>query len=294
MVRPRSAWIPEVTETDDGVGIVGAGRVGSALARRLAERGAPPVLIASRTMAAAAGLADLVGAQVAATSAQVAAECLVTILAVPDAELARVADSLVELLPVGASLRGRVIAHCAGVHGPELLSPCARIGAATGVLHPLAPIPDGQPASLEGAYASIAGDSVAAGALEATAARLGLVTFRIDGADRALYHAAAAIAGVLPVLIEQQAERAMAASGAPIQAVSGLRQLLVLAAENVRRLGPGAALTGPSTRADDATTGLHRQALAGLDPALAELYSSILALAAEAAPEPHRGVPQDD
>ncbi|HUY55885.1 MAG TPA: DUF2520 domain-containing protein [Candidatus Nanopelagicaceae bacterium] len=283
-----------MTETDDRIGIVGAGRVGSALARRLAERGSPPVLITSRTLADAAGLANLVGAQVAATSAQVAAECQVTILAVPDSELARVADSLVELLPVGASLTGRVVAHCAGVHGTELLSPCSRIGAATGVLHPLAPIPDGDPACLEGAYASIAGDEAAVAALEAVSARLGLVSFRIDGVDRALYHAAAALAGILPVLIEQQAERAMAASGAPIQGVAGLRQLLLLAAENVRRLGPWAALSGPSTRADDDTTELHRQALAGVDAALEELYRLTLALAAEASPETHRGVPGDD
>jgi len=216
-----------------------------------------------------------------------------TLLAVPDSELGKVADLLVGLLPAGVDLKGRVVAHCSGVHGPELLDGCARVGAATGVWHPLAPIPDGDPDCLQGAYVSVGGDAAALPALERLAGRLGLVSFRLEGVDRALYHAAAALSGVVPVLIEAEAERAMAASGAPAAAALGLRRLLLLAAENVGRLGPVAGLSGPSTRNDSATTRLHQEALAGLEPRLAELYRLALELAAESVPKSHLGVPND-
>ncbi len=292
MSWPRSAWIPEVAETEEGIGIVGAGRVGTALARRLADQGWPPGLVASRRLDRAAALAELVGAQVAATAAEVVAGSGVTLLAVPDGQLGLVSAGIAELLPSRAGLRGKVVAHCAGIHGPEVLSACAALGAATAALHPLAPIPDGEPACLEGAYLSLEGDPAALLALEGVAIRLGLRSFRMAGVDRALYHAAAALAAVLPVLLERQAERAVEASGAPVEAAAGLRQLLLLAAGNVRRLGPVAALSGPTTRRDRATTHSHEVALATLDPRLAELYRLTLELAA-VAPELHRGGPRD-
>ena len=293
MSWPRSAWIPEVTETEEGIGIVGAGRVGTALARRLADRGWPPAMVTSRNLDAAAVLAERVGARMATTPAQVAAGCGVTLLAVPDGELGRVAAGIVELLPFGTRLDDKVVAHCAGVQGPEVLFACAGIGAAIAVMHPLAPIPDGDPACLEGAYLSIEGDPAAIPPLEGVARRLGLVSFRMEAVDRALYHAAAVLAGVLPVLLERQAELVGEASGAPREVAAGLRQLLFLAAGNVRRLGPSAALSGPTTRRDGVTTQRHQAALAGLDSRLAELYRLTIELAADAAREPHRGGPQD-
>jgi predicted short-subunit dehydrogenase-like oxidoreductase (DUF2520 family) len=47
--------------------------------------------------------------------------------------------------------------------------------------------------------------------------------------------------------------------------------------ENVSRLGPAAALTGPLARGDQATLRAHIEALQSLDPELANMYRVVSA-----------------
>jgi predicted short-subunit dehydrogenase-like oxidoreductase (DUF2520 family) len=206
------------------------------------------------------------------------------LLTVPDGEVAAVAEEISRQLTGSPKLNSKVVAHCAGVHGPEVLRPCALAGTAVGVIHPLAPVPDGDPACLEGAYASVEGDPDAVRGLELLAGWLGLRTFELAGANRALYHAAAVLAGVLPVLLEDLAERLARQAGVGPDSASGLRQLLFLTGSNVVRLGPRAALSGASVRSDPGTTASHLAALGREDPRLAELYRNIYELA-DAVPE---------
>jgi predicted short-subunit dehydrogenase-like oxidoreductase (DUF2520 family) len=77
--------------------------------------------------------------------------------------------------------------------------------------------------------------------------------------DRAAYHAAAAIASNHLVALLGQAERVAASAGVPFEAYLDLVQATV---DNVRALGPAAALTGPAARGDRATLDRHRAALA--------------------------------
>jgi predicted short-subunit dehydrogenase-like oxidoreductase (DUF2520 family) len=267
-----------VTETEKGIGIIGAGRLGHAIGARLAQRGHPPQLIHSRSERSAADLASAIGAKRADSAEQVVRECWLTLLTVPDGDLAGVAEIASHgLLPSQAG--SRVVAHCAGIHGPEVLRPCALAGASVGVIHPMAPVPDGNPSCLEGAYASVDGDPKAVVELERLAGWTGLRPFILSGANRPLYHAASVLAGVLPVLLEEMAERLARRAGAGPDSASGLRQLLALSGSNVARLGPVAALSGASTRSDQNTTARHLAALEDVDPKLAELYRSIFELA---------------
>jgi predicted short-subunit dehydrogenase-like oxidoreductase (DUF2520 family) len=196
--------------------------------------------------------------------------------------VAAVAGEISSQLAGLPNLSSKVVAHCAGVHGPEVLRPCALAGAAVGVIHPLAPVPDGDPSCLEGAYASVEGDPEAVRWLELLAGRIGLRSFELAGANRSLYHAAAMLAGVLPVLLEELAERLARQAGAGPDSALGLRQLLLLTGSNVVRLGPSAALSGASVRSDPGTTASHLAALGDEDPRLAEVYRSIFELAGSA------------
>jgi predicted short-subunit dehydrogenase-like oxidoreductase (DUF2520 family) len=277
-----------VTETEEGIGIIGAGRLGRAIGARLSQRGHSPRLVHSRSESSAAGLAKAIGASCAATSAEVVRGCGVTLLTVPDGEVAEVAAEIARELAGSPKLTSRVVAHCAGVHGTEVLRPCALAGAAVGVIHPLAPVPDGDPSCLEGAYASVEGDPEAVRGLELLAGWIGLRSFELAGANRVLYHAAAVLAGVLPVLLEELAERLACQAGAGPDSARGLRQLLSLTGSNVVRLGPRAALSGASVRRDRGTTASHLGALGEVDPRLAELYRSIFELAG-AVPERQAG-----
>jgi 3-hydroxyisobutyrate dehydrogenase-like beta-hydroxyacid dehydrogenase len=69
--------------TDQGVGIVGVGRMGAAMATRLRGAGVD-VLLFNRTQATAASLASGIGAHVAATAREVAAACPLVIVSLAD------------------------------------------------------------------------------------------------------------------------------------------------------------------------------------------------------------------
>jgi len=270
-----------VTETESGIAVVGAGRLGTALARRLAGGGHRIGAIASRTPASANRLALAVGAAAVASPALAALPCRVTLITVPDSQIALVAESIAADVPPGG-LEGHVIAHCAGSLGPDALLACTMAGADVAVLHPLAPVPDGDPDSLDGSFATLEAVAGAEEPMAEVCRWLGLRMIPWRGWDRGLYHATAVLAGVLPPAIEGLAERAALANGMGSEMQAALRQLFLLAAANVGRLGPVRGVSGPMTRADWETTAVHRRALKAVDPELADLLDLTLSLARRA------------
>jgi predicted short-subunit dehydrogenase-like oxidoreductase (DUF2520 family) len=80
----------------------------------------------------------------------------------------------------------------------------------------------------------------------------------VADADRAAYHAAAAIASNHLVALLGQVERVAARAGVPLEAYLDLVRVTL---DNVAEMGPAAALTGPVARGDWATVERHRAAL---------------------------------
>ncbi len=215
--------------------VVGPGRAGSALAAALDEVGwevRPPVRHGDDPSAAGHGV-DLV------------------VVATPDAAIAEVAAAIE---PDGAT----VVAHLAGSLGLEVLVPHP----ARAALHPLVSIPSSEVGARRlraGASFAVAGDPPGALALvEAAVAALGGRSFTVADADRAAYHAAAAIASNHLVALLGQVERVAASAGVPLEAYLDLVRATL---DNVAELGPAAALTGPVARGDWDTVERHRAAL---------------------------------
>ncbi|MGC2190810.1 MAG: DUF2520 domain-containing protein [Candidatus Dormiibacterota bacterium] len=260
-----------MTETEVGYGIVGAGRLAQAIARRLARAGVQPGLISSRRLERARSLASEIGWVVGEGPEEVLSGSRLTLLCAPDAELGRLVRELESAAPLG----DRVVAHCAGIQGLGPLAPLRERGCALGVFHPLAPFPDGDPSSFDDTYVSIEADPRARSELMELARLLGCRVIELEAVNRSLYHAAAVFAGVLPVLLERVAERLGAESGGGADLAEGLRALHSASARNVRRLGPELGLSGPQQRRDQGTVSAHLEALSRLDPALAQLYASI-------------------
>jgi predicted short-subunit dehydrogenase-like oxidoreductase (DUF2520 family) len=213
------------------VRIIGPGRAGQSFAVALAAAG--------WAVDAPLGRADDV------TGA--AAGCDLLLLAVPDAAVA----------PLAASVRpepATVVAHVAGSLGLGPLGDHPR----RAVLHPLVALPDPVIGAerLRGAWYGLAeqGDPLARDAVRALGGRAIAVA-----EDRwALYHAAAAIASNHLVGLLGQVERVAGAAGAPLEAYLDLVRQTV---DNVARLGPATALTGPVRRGDWATVDRHLAAL---------------------------------
>lgn len=206
--------------------LIGPGRAGLSLARALAARGwevAPPLGRSDDPSGAAAGV-DLL------------------VVATPDAAVAAVAA---RVEPVATT----VVAHLSGALGLDALDPHPRRGA----LHPLRSIPSPD-TDLVSAWWAVAGDEL----VRAVVADLDGHVVEVTDEGRAAYHAAACIASNHLVGLLGQAERVAAAAGVPLAAYLDLVRGTL---DNVERLGPAAALTGPVARGDRATVARHLAAL---------------------------------
>jgi predicted short-subunit dehydrogenase-like oxidoreductase (DUF2520 family) len=218
--------------------IVGAGRAGGALALALERAGWTVDVRGRGDLADAADGVDLL------------------VLAVPDPGIAEVAA---EVTPVATT----VVAHLAGALGLGVLAPHPR----TAGLHPLVALADAESGAerlAAGAWFAVAGDPI----VEQVVADLGGHAFHVADEDRTRYHAAAVIASNHLVALLGQVER-VAPAGVPLAAFFDLVRGTV---DNVERLGPAAALTGPVARGDWATVERH---LAALDQAERPAYEAM-------------------
>ncbi len=260
-----------------GVGIIGAGRLGSALAAALRAAGYDGVRVgtlADRDPARATRLAGALALPPPLAPAALAGACALVFLCVPDGAVRTVADAW----PAGPS--GAVV-HCSGALGLDVLAtPATR--AAVGTFHPLQTFPAGEPPveaarRFAGVVCGVEASSGAAGGalgetLEAISADLGARAVRLEGVDRAGYHAAAVLASNDAVALMAAAARAWSAAGLPAaEAREALAPLMLAAARNIAALPLERALTGPVARGDVDTVARHLAALAP-DPDLRELY----------------------
>lgn len=251
------------------IGFIGAGRLAASLAAGLQAGGYCVTAIASTEQRSAEALAIAVGADAAPTAQHVADAADLVFLTVPDSAIAGVAQE--------AQWRARqAVVHCSGALGLEVLSPAADAGALTGCFHPLQSFPsrEGDPGRFQGITCGIEAPAELAIALERMATSLGADVVRLEGVDRAKYHAAAVFVSNYVVSLVAAAERVWEQSGLlKAAARPALAPLLVGAAQNVAEHELAEALTGPVARGDIATVERHLAALD--DPSLRVLYSRL-------------------
>ncbi len=188
------------------------------------------------------------------------------VIATPDDVVADVAATV---RPVGTT----AVIHLSGSLGLDVLAGHARRGS----LHPLVPLPNpaiGAERLRSGITFAVAGDPAG----RAVAEDLGGNVVEVGDADRAAYHAAAAIASNHLVALMGQVERVAATAGLPLDAFAGLMRA---ATEDALALGPRRALTGPAARGDWETVERHRAAIASMPAHRTELagYDAMVALA---------------
>jgi predicted short-subunit dehydrogenase-like oxidoreductase (DUF2520 family) len=208
----------------------------------------------------------------------------VVVLAVPDGTLAALAHDL-----AGLDVVGKLVVHCCGAMPASVLDPVAAVGAETATFHPIqsfAPLVPDEVAEFTPPRSHFMGIAVGIEAtdtsyprLKALAQRLGCTPLRLSGdqTQRALYHAAAVVAGNAMVGLLDFALDLMEMAG--VDRSDGRFALLPLMGGTLANLvthAPGDALTGPVVRGDGETIARHLDALAG-DPALQALYSNLSA-----------------
>jgi len=253
------------------IGMVGAGRVAWSLAPALARAGYDVTAIGTRDPTIAQDLAAACGPGTRGTTPEGVLDAAdVVFLAVPDGAVAALCGALPWQARHGA-------VHCSGALGLDPLEPATTAGARAGCLHPLQSFPARrpEPERFRGIACGIEGTGGLGDLLARMANDLGAHAIRLEGVDRAAYHAAAVFASNDVVALMAAARRAWALAGLPPEtAREALAPLLGAVAANLARLEPEAALTGPIARGDLATVEAHLAALAAL-PDLQALYRSL-------------------
>jgi predicted short-subunit dehydrogenase-like oxidoreductase (DUF2520 family) len=210
--------------------------------------------------------------------------CDLVLLAAPDDALA----PLIAALPWRA---GQAAVHCSGALGLQVLEPARAAGALCGCMHPLQSFPErfGAPERFHGVVCGVEADGALGARLEALCTQLGARSVRLEGIDRARYHAAAVLASNYVVALHAAAAEAWTLAGLPEGlAREALAPLTQGVAENIGRLPLERALTGPIARGDAATVARQLAALAQR-PALQAVYrrlgAALLALPLPLPPE---------
>jgi predicted short-subunit dehydrogenase-like oxidoreductase (DUF2520 family) len=207
---------------------------------------------------------------VASTALEAMRSADLTFATVPDAEIVRVAATIAAS---GMALRGRSLVHCSATHGPEVLSALRVTTATVGAFHPLQALAGASSAPLlHGSSFVVETPDPLRATLLGLVADLGGHALSLPAGGRALYHAAAVLAGNGPLVLLARATSLLEEAGVEReQAHRALVALLAGAASNAGEGGSATALTGPVVRGDAATVARHLDVLTA-DPNVRELY----------------------
>lgn len=267
--------------------ILGAGRVGRALGRRLRELDWKIGVVVSRSEPAARRAVRFIGAgKPHGTLTRHVFGSQVILIATPDDAIAFVARELARM--VGEELWGKVVLHTSGALDSRALAPVKKCGAAVGSMHPLQTFSGVGVPDLEGKVFAVEGDVVAVRTARQIARALGGSPVQIRGDKKIVYHAAAALAsGHVLALMEAATQLLISLGMKRNEAAGALLPLTRQVLDNFERVGPRAAWTGPLARGDYKIVEAHLRALRDSEEGIAEAYEGLNHLAARLlAPRP--------
>ena len=262
------------------IGVIGPGRVGTGLARLLADRGYNVRAIGGKSPAHAEPLAASLPNCEATRLQTVADTCDLVFITTPDNAINAVARAV-------TWQRGQGVVHCSGALPAAVLSVVEQHGALPGAFHPLQTLPDAQAAfsNLPGTFVAIEAEEPLLGRLAAIAAALECTWSYVPPDARPAYHAAAVLVSNYTVALTHAGVALWRAIGkTEAEALQALVPLLQGTVHNLHRLGPSDALTGPVARGDWPTVEKNLQAVVESAPqhtltyaamALAMIYNNL-------------------
>ncbi len=254
------------------LGFIGAGTVGTALARRLREKGYRVVAVASRRQSSAEKLARAIpGCHAVNGNQSVADTAEFVFITTPDGAIGSVASEI-------KWHHGQSVVHCSGADSIDILEPARKSGAQAGGFHPLQTF-----ASVQQAIDNIPGSTFAVEAEEPLLSTLKDMATALDGtwiqlkaSDKVLYHAAAVIACNYLVTLVKLATDLWQTFNVPTnQAAKALMPLLQGTLNNINNVGIPQCLTGPIARGDSGTIKKHLNALKKVAPSVLSTYREL-------------------
>lgn len=261
--------------------IVGAGHVGRTLGRLLAAHGVfAPQDVCTRSDASAQAGVAFIGAGRALDDIAALRPAAVWMLAVADDAIGPVAAALARTEALAGAWQGAVVFHCSGAKASSELAALQALGAQVASIHPVRSFADPATvaATFAGTFCGVEGDAAALALLLPAIEAIGARPVQIDAAAKTVYHAASVFAANYLVTVLDAALRAYVAAGIPADVARELaRPLAGETLNNVLRLGPEAALSGPIARGDVATVARQQAAVTAWDAPTGALYEALAA-----------------
>jgi predicted short-subunit dehydrogenase-like oxidoreductase (DUF2520 family) len=265
---------------EKALAIVGAGRVGRSLGRRLRENGWKIHSVVTRSEASARESVRFIEAgNASAAIARQIVSAPAILICVPDDAIQETGEELARI--GGEELRGKPVLHTSGARASDALDVLRICGAAVGSMHPLQSFSGVGVPPLEGKIFAIEGDGAAVRVARQMTRSLGGTPMRIAAAKKPLYHATGALAAGLVLAMEEAGvQMAMTSGMKRHEAVRALLCLTRQVLEHYEQLGPRKAWTGPLSRRDYRVVAAHEEALREFCPEFLGAYRATCQLAA--------------
>lgn len=270
------------------VGVIGSGRVGSALGAALIRAGHEVVAVSAVSARSRARAANTMPGAAILPPDDVIGAAEFVLVAVPDDALRPLVAGLAS---TGAWREGQLVAHVSGAHGISVLDPAAARGVIALALHPVMTFA-GRPEDVDrviGAPFGVTALDESRPIAEALVVEMGGEPVWVPESARPLYHTALSLGANHLVTLVNDA-LSLLDEAEVVRPAQLIAPLLSAALDNSLRLGD-AALTGPVARGDFATLQRHRQVLADRAPALLPSY---LVMAQRTAERAHAAGTLDD
>lgn len=271
--------------------IIGAGSIGASLGKLWSERGVVAIGgVKNRSLESSQVAVEAIGSGTPLSPDDPLPRSDLICIATADDAIPSIAAHLSGLT---ARLSGTpVIFHCSGVLSSAALAPLKKnLSTSVASAHPAVSWSQRgmQPLLHQSPLCALEGDEEAVALLSDAFTRIGFHPFVLSAATKARYHAALAIASNYTVTLASIATELLETCNlSRTPSLDLIRGLLGSTIENLTRLPPQEALTGPLVRGDLETISLHLTALCPF-PEILQAYKTLgiatLRLASERYPE---------
>jgi len=274
------------------INIIGCGHVGRTLGRLWTERNVLTVRsVFNRSPERGAEAVAFIGAGRAVTGFEELEHADLVMISTPDEAIEGCCAELCRASAVGD---GVILFHLSGSVPSSVLQPARARGATIASVHPVRSFADPSAAaeSFAGTYCAIEGDAEACRVLREVFEPIGAKLFEVDPAQKPIYHAATVVVCNYLVALMEVGLRCFDQSGVPRETAREIIEPIVRGTvENVFRLGPARALSGPIARGEASVVAGQREALARWDEQVRRVYDALGRVAAELAAAAGRADP---
>jgi len=255
------------------IGFVGAGKVAKSFGKYLVDNGINVKGYYSKSLSSAEEAAELTGSIAFGNVKTLTNDCDLIFITTPDDVIEGVCNYITNEC---GFRKGQIVAHMSGAASSDILKSAKAQECFTYSIHPLQAFADVNKAveDLNTTPFGIEGDEEKLPEVISLIETCGNEYFIINKEDKVLYHAAACIVSNYLVTLMDVGISFMKAVG--IDEKKGFNALYPLVSgslENVRKLGPAMALTGPIARGDVKTIEHHMKETQKKLPELLEIYS---------------------